>query len=149
MGLAVSVTVDQVLEIAEECVFMPFAHQGRQPDPGFDCVGLVRYPGVLLQTISPNMDYPGYPASPQRAVFQRVLNKHLVKREGDPVPSDILFLDFKGNLHLALLGYRNRMIHAVGEKLKTGWSGNVVCNDFVTPWPGRLIHVYKYPGVND
>ena len=121
-------TGHDIAEAARRLIGVPFRHQGRDPDVGLDCVGVVVVAydaaGIALHG---RTDYPRRPSGPE---LRGMLREQL--REVAPGmpwgPGDVLLIRDDGNrygLHVAIAvgdglmvtadrvpGVRARMIHA-------------------------------------
>lgn len=136
----------QVIQAARECLGTPFRHQGRKPGIGLDCVGLVRWPAVVLGLVPPTADYLTYARSPDPYVMREQLTKYA--REIPPNearPGDILWLRiYRDPTHLAILTFDHTIIHAVSDGPRC-----VVEHGFRAPWPSRVVAAFQYPGLED
>lgn len=111
------ITPEQIIQQARTYLGTPFVHQGRVPNVGLDCVGVVRAPLEELTGFAP--DYLNYQRTPDPVMMRRLLGEHLhcvspMPMYHDLQPADILwFVVEKDPQHLALFTERGTIIHAV------------------------------------
>lgn len=99
---------DQLVAIARDFLGVRFAHQGRHPATGLDCLGLLiataTKAGITLQGKMPQMlDDRQYGTRPDTEYLQAMLGNHLQVVDS-PQKGDVLLLNIGGcPQHLALV----------------------------------------------
>lgn len=112
----ISATRQRILELARECLETPFQHQGRIPGKGLDCVGLIRYPAVVLDLLDPpNADVLDYTARPNPdQMYNHLVTYFDPIQESDLIPGDFLWMQSPNPQHLALFAGET-IIHAMSR----------------------------------
>lgn len=124
---------------ARACVGKPFRHQGRVPETGLDCVGLIIH--VRSSLGLGKFDRRNYKKIPGRAAISRYGRQagFLPRPLGAGRPGDVVILRIGRWLeHAGILSDRG-IIHA-WEKY-----GRVVEHRLAPDWAARIIHVYGFP----
>lgn len=127
---------------ARACVGRPFSHQGRRPEQGFDCVGLILY--VAGEQGVGGFDRLDYGKIPVRDAISRHAAAAGFHRHplADMKPGDALILKISRRLeHAAILSDRG-VIHAC-EKY-----GRVVEHRLDEAWRRRIMAAYAFPGLS-
>lgn len=99
---------DQLVAIARDFLGVRFAHQGRHPATGLDCLGLLiataTKAGITLQGKMPQiLDDRQYGTRPDTEYLQAMLGNHLQVVDS-PQKGDVLLLNIGGRpQHLALV----------------------------------------------
>ncbi|MBA1147418.1 C40 family peptidase [Ectothiorhodospiraceae bacterium WFHF3C12] len=130
-----------VIELARSYKDTPFHHQGRQPGVGLDCVGLL---ACAFQAAGvPIRDRTNYPRQPIPADMLDALREHTerVPKRASWLPADVLWMHFDEPQHLALYTGRS-VIHAYAQV------GRVVEHRMDATWMGRVVSVWRHPGVS-
>lgn len=132
----------EVIKIARSLINTPYQHQGRTPQVGLDCIGLIIIVGHTLNLFDYN--YTNYSRAPDGQLLVNI-EKHCVKlpdlTEGalavfalSPIPHHVgIISKFRGNWGL---------IHAYQN------TGKVREHEFIKWWRDKLVGVYKLPNVN-
>lgn len=131
----------------------PFHHQGRTRGVGCDCGGLVGGVAVALGIVPADWwqttfdpIFGGYDSQPSHGTLQRVCESFMVRHHGAPDVGDVLLMRFGAEpQHLAIVAdYRHgglSMVHALAASKK------VVEHRLDATWRGRVVRVYRMPGV--
>lgn len=134
-------TRDQVVAMARTCLGVRFRHQGREPEQGLDCVGLVIYTRKQLGLSS--FDYLNYAHTPDPAKLIELLRAELVPIEIDEVqPGDVLHFRVGNNPVHVGLATDNGVIHSVANLR------GVVEHRLDDEWRSRIVAAYQIPGVS-
>jgi len=124
---------------ARRCIGSPFRHQGRHPEYGLDCIGLIVY--VARELGLSHFDVTEYKRIPAPEAISRyaAMAAYPEKPRSEMVPGDIVILRFGRYLeHAAILSDRG-IIHAC-EKY-----GGVVEHRLDRDWRARIILAYSFP----
>lgn len=127
----------KAITAARACIGTPFVAQGRLPQAGLDCAGLVIH-ALRTGGLSPT-DHHGYTLPPQPYdIFRTLAESQLVQVETIS-PGAVLLFRFHGQAqHLALACDGHNMIHAFAPV------GRVVETSIGATWMPRLLHIYSY-----
>lgn len=128
---------------ARSCVGSPFRHQGRNPDHGLDCVGLIIYVAKVLGLS--DFDLADYKKIPRREAISRSARAagFLLQPRSGMMPGDVVILRIGKYLeHSAIISDRG-IIHAC-EKY-----GRVVEHGLDAEWRSRIISVHSFPGFSN
>jgi cell wall-associated NlpC family hydrolase len=129
-----------VVAQARTCLGVRFRHQGRTPEQGLDCAGLLVYVmRTLGLTVHDCLNYSHYP---DHQVLTELLHEHLIPVSLHEVqPGDVLrFVAGRDPVHLGLATDIG-VIHAAAPHRK-------VVEHILAPSPSlRLVEAYKIPGV--
>lgn len=134
----------QVILRAESFIRTPFAHQGRCPGVGLDCIGVV---DLSIRAVFPN--FQSAPTNYEQISDGKWIIQELERRCDrvefrDILPADILGFAFvNGYLqHLALAWGAGRMIHT--------WRGSRQCmkQDISRSWMNDLHSCWRVRGLN-
>jgi NlpC/P60 family putative phage cell wall peptidase len=128
-----------LVDIARGYLGTPFHHQGRLPNVGLDCAGVVvcalKACGIAVT------DVHGYGRIPANGLFMAAVNKHCDRVDLAAVqPGDLLMFRFRdAPQHIAIVSSVNptRIIHAYQEV------GKVVENSLDAAWTARLVGCYR------
>lgn len=124
---------------ARSCVGSPFRHQGRTPEHGLDCVGLIFYVSKILGLS--DFDLADYKKIPRREAISRMTGVagFAERPKSEMMPGDVVILRIGKYLeHSAILSDRG-IIHAC-EKY-----GRVVEHRLDSEWRSRIISVHSFP----
>lgn len=124
---------------ARRSIGTPFHHQGRLPQVGLDCIGMVV---VALRAVGfcvrDRLDYGMRPDG--RALEDGLIAHGAVRVEGEPAAGDVLLFRYDGQpQHVALALGGGRMVHAFAP------AGAVVESGIGAYWARRLVAVYRLP----
>ena len=124
---------------ARRCVGSPFRHQGRVPEQGLDCVGLIVYVSKVLGLGA--FDRAVYKKIPGREAISRYAGMAGFKRlpKTSIRPGNVVILKFGRCLEHAAIVSDRGIIHAC-EKY-----GKVVEHGLDEAWRFRIISVYSFP----
>jgi cell wall-associated NlpC family hydrolase len=128
---------DTMIAAARTCLGTPFHHQGRIPQQGLDCIGLIV---VALQAtniiVQDRVDYARWPEAEALAT---ALAAHGAVPVVLPEPGDILLFVLAGRAqHVALCTAHEQMIHAYAP------AGKVVEGSIGAVWRRRLQQAYRF-----
>lgn len=120
-----------------------FRHQGRVPDVGVDCVGVVvcalKAAGGLVN------DKTGYSRIPSNGVLMKSIKEHCDQINQDEIaPGDIMLFDFgHAPQHVAVITGLDpiTLTHAYSSV------GKVVKNGFDDTWARRLVACFRIKGM--
>jgi len=125
--------------MARTCVGRPFRHQGRDPEQGLDCVGLIVY---VAKTIGlTGFDHKNYKRIPGKAAISRYAKIAGFEQcpKTEMIPGNIVILKLGKYLeHAAIISDRG-IIHAC-EKY-----GGVVEHGLDAQWRSRIMSVHIFP----
>lgn len=129
-----------VVSAARSCLGVRFRHQGRLPEHGLDCAGLVLH--VCRQLGVPVEDQQNYSHCPDHRLLTWVLHQHLIPISlHDVQPGDVLrFLSGRDPVHLGIATDIG-VIHAAALHRK------VVEHRLDNSPDLRLVEAYQIPGV--
>jgi len=134
----------QVVAAARKWIGIPFAHIGRN-EHAVDCAGLVI--AIAHELRLSDFDMRSYNQTPDGVTMRALCDQHMVPKDGDPEPGDVLLMRFKRNpQHLAIVGDypvpgQVSIIHAHRGAMK--------CVEHILnqEWRERIVRVYTIPGV--
>lgn len=129
----------KIISIARSCVGKSFRHQGRNPEDGLDCIGLIVY--VVKAIGLTGFDHKDYKKIPGKFAISRQATAAGFRRcpRNDLTPGNVLILKFGKYLeHAAIISDRG-IIHAC-EKY-----GKVVEHGLDDVWRSRIISVHAFP----
>lgn len=137
-------TGDDVVATARGWLGVPFLHQGRSRS-GVDCAGLVICVGRELGELATDFDVNGYRRSPDGSML-RECDARLVAISA-PEPGAVAMMRFSEEpQHLAfVVPYRHggfAILHALQK------SGRVVEHRLDPLWRGRIVRLFRFPGVD-
>jgi cell wall-associated NlpC family hydrolase len=126
-----------MIAAARACLGTPFHHQGRLPQVGLDCIGLVvvalRASGCAVQ------DRLDYDRQPQGEALRHALQAHGATSIALPRAGAIALFAFAGApQHVALCTAADMMIHAYAT------AGCVVETQLNAVWRRRLAGLYSF-----
>jgi cell wall-associated NlpC family hydrolase len=137
----------EIVALARETLGTPYQHQGRVNGLALDCAGVPVYVGKRL-----GMDFAdvtGYGRLPMPDEMRAALDRALVRvAKSDVSPGDVAWIRFKSEpQHLAIVG---DYVHG-GLSLIHAYNGGglraVVEHHLDAAWMGRIVAVWRYPGV--
>jgi cell wall-associated NlpC family hydrolase len=120
----------------------PFHHQGRLPQVGLDCAGVVvcaaKECGIAVD------DQQGYARTPANGMLEQAVFAHCERITlMDTVDGDILLFKFlREPQHLAVYA-EGKLIHAYSSV------GKVIENSFDDTWKRRLVGCFRLKGLTD
>jgi cell wall-associated NlpC family hydrolase len=132
-------TPSEITAAALSMVGTPFHAQGRLPDVGLDCLGVV----VCVARICgiPHQDRAAYPMRPNGELMPE-LDRQFTRVHGEPQESDVLLMAFEGEPHhVAIVISDNRIVHAYSTVRKC------VVQTYTDYWRAKVRAVYRFPGV--
>jgi cell wall-associated NlpC family hydrolase len=131
----------RVIAAARTCLGTPFRHQGRLPDRGLDCVGVIVVAARALG-MAP-ADYRDYGRLPQGGLLEARLATAGLKAV-DPAaagPGDVLVFTFeRWPRHVGLKTDRG-LLHAWAQRRR------VVEHSMTADWLARISGAFRFPGV--
>ncbi len=130
--------ISPIIAVARTYIGTPYHHQGRQPQIGLDCLGVVvcalRACGYSVN------DQTDYTQSPNGAHMLASIRAHAVgerPRHYPPQAGDLLLFRFNQQpQHCALATGDGQMIHAYAPQ------GSVVESRLSASWQSRLLHIF-------
>lgn len=131
---------EKFLALVRSYIGTPFHHQGRLPQVGLDCAGVVvcaaKECGVGVD------DQQGYARTPANGMLEQAVIAHCERIQlVEVVSGDIMLFRFlKEPQHLAVYD-AGMLIHAYSSV------GKVVRNSFDEAWRKRLVAVYRMKGM--
>mgnify|MGYP001442446068 CR=1 FL=1 len=128
---------DVMIAAARACLGTPFHHQGRVPQQGLDCIGLIV---IALQAVGIAVqDRVDYARWPEAEALAQALAAHGAAPVSAPAPGDILLFVLAGRAqHVALCTAPEAMIHAYAP------AGKVVEGSISVVWQRRLQQAYRF-----
>ncbi|CAJ3486924.1 hypothetical protein [Burkholderia pseudomallei] len=137
-----NVTRAQFIAQARTCLGARFRHQGRTPEVGLDCVGLLLYTAHSLGLT--DYDYTAYPRHPDPDELERHLNEMLEPIHVDEArPGDVYRFAFNGEAIHVGLATDVGVIHSYAIVRK------VVEHGLDDKWRDMVIEAYKIPLLED
>lgn len=143
-------TRSEIINEAREWVGTPYQHQAIVKQVGADCVGLIAGVGMATHALDVTRDdlrtvwnYGRLP-NPKRMEF--LLDKYLLRVEGEPLIGDIAWIQWRDGMpmHLALLAEhkgRETIIHSYADVRK------VTEHSLTKLWRDRIVSYWRYPNV--
>ncbi|MDD3287432.1 MAG: NlpC/P60 family protein [Alphaproteobacteria bacterium] len=128
---------DKMIFAARRCLGVPFHHQGRQPEFGLDCIGLVV---VALRAVGADVrDQLDYSSRPDGMKLVDALIEHGAVKVGDISPADVLLFRYDNQpQHVALATSGDTMIHSFAP------AGRVVETFIGDYWRRRMLGSYRF-----
>ena len=131
------VATDLMIAAARGCLGTPFHHQGRLPEVGLDCIGLVivglRAAGITVQ------DRRDYGRRPDGQSLAAALLQHGARLVPAIAAGDVLLFRYDGQpQHAALATSVDSLIHSFAP------AGAVVETAIGPYWQRRLTGVYRF-----
>lgn len=128
---------DSMIAAARACLDTPFHHQGRAPQHGLDCIGLIicalQAAGIAVQ------DRADYARWPEAEALATALERQGAVPVSPAAPGDILLFVLAGRAqHVALCTAPAQMIHAYAP------AGKVVEGSIGAVWQRRLQQTYRF-----
>lgn len=137
-------TRDEVVAAARDWLGVPFLHQGRSR-AGVDCAGLVICVARGLGELPEGYDVNGYRRAPDGSML-RECDARLVPISGLEAGAVAMMRFSEEPQHLAFVApYRHggfALIHALQK------SGRVVEHRLDPTWRGRIVRLFRFPGVD-
>jgi cell wall-associated NlpC family hydrolase len=129
--------VDTAIAAARACLSTPFHHQGRTPDVGLDCIGLII---VALRAVNISVrDRTDYGRRPDGKSLVAALEAHGAKPTNTIQRGDILLFRYdRQPQHVALATGIDSMIHSFAP------AGEVVETQVGDYWKRRLVGIYRF-----
>lgn len=127
----------RMVAAARACLGTPFHHQGRLPQHGLDCIGLVI---MAMQAADYQVrDQAGYARWPVGTMLEQALIQHGACLVPHQQAGDVLLFALAGVAqHVALCSGVGHMIHAYAPV------GAVVETQISPVWQRRLVGVYRF-----
>ena len=127
----------RMIASARACLGTPFAHQGRLPMVGLDCIGLVVV--ALTAAGCAVKDETSYAPRPDGISLIRAIEEHGGVCVSDIQAGDILVFRYDQQpQHVALALSGTRLIHSFAP------AGKVVETDIGAYWRRRLVAIYRF-----
>lgn len=137
-----NVTREQFIAHARTCLGARFRHQGRAPEQGLDCVGLLLYTAHSLGLTT--FDYTAYPRHPDPDQLEAHLKAMLEPISVDQAkPGDVYRFAFNGEAIHVGLATDIGVIHSYAIARK------VVEHGLDDKWSAMVIEAYKIPMLED
>ena len=139
---------EKIVEVARGLIDTRWRHQGRDPEKGLDCVGLVIWVGWELGLVPRDFDFGGYRRQPDGKALARALGQQAVEKSWtDREPGDIVLLRDISTVwpcHMGLLATRPgsqypTLIHSWAKIRR-----RVVEVRFDEEWQSRMVGLYSY-----
>lgn len=122
---------------AMRLVGAPFRHQGRLPEFGLDCAGVVLW---CCKIAGCEFTWPAtYRIDPSPIELLEALGRHFSRVEGEPEPGDVVAFQFpadKGPKHVGIYVGDGSMIHVFGRSSR-------VRLDLLAAWADRMHSVWR------
>jgi len=132
-------------EAARKYLGVKFLHQGRNPQVGIDCVGLVVLAASDCGIPVWHYDHTGYSKDPANGQLEARLKTAFGDSKEDIQPGDVVSIDFRGaTRHLAVVGQADdglTLIHTSSS------SGRVSEHRLANPWLKRITGIYRLEAV--
>ena len=136
------ITNTQIVPVARTLINTPYAHHGRTPQVGVDCIGVVILVGHQLELF--DYDYLNYSRDADGSLI-RIVEKHC-----QPLPTIT-----EGAIAVFKL---SAIPHHVGiiSKFRESWglihayqnTGKVREHEFIQWWQNKLVGLYAFPNVS-
>lgn len=143
---------EKIVETARALVGGPWRHQGRSPETGLDCAGLVIWVGWELGLVPHDFDFRGYRREPDGRTLAQALALHAVQKQWPNwEPGDIVLLrdiSTRWPCHMGILAVRPKseypnLIHS-WAKMKR----RIIEVRFDEEWQSRMVGLYRYKGLS-
>lgn len=127
---------DRIVELARDCIGVPFVHQGRSMS-GMDCAGILVH--VLRGLDLPFCDDKGYPRRPFDGMLEKIL---LAEPSLEQIPKselakgDVMLCRVKRAPQHLLICAGDTVIHAYAD------TGRVV-EQRLSRWQSNVTHVFR------
>lgn len=140
-----------MVERARSFVGVPFLHQGRDPEIGLDCLGLVL---AMMHGCRYRLDfhYDTYPAQPHKHTLYRHLKAETVEIDAaDILPADLLLLRYDRHpQHVAVVSsfepyFKQGIIHSYNDTSIQ----KVVEHTLDHMWRQRIVTAFRFPVFTD
>jgi cell wall-associated NlpC family hydrolase len=137
---------ETIQEQARKYLGIPWRHQGRNPDVGIDCAGLVVL--IAKDLGLSNYDAVNYHRNPMNDAFIRHFADNMEKRRivdrkmGDVV----LFKDKMFSCHSGIVTFKNgqeHLLHAYAKRKQ------VIEEPFTEEWRKKISYCFRFHGVID
>lgn len=140
----------QIVAAARACIGTPFRHQGRLPDRGLDCAGLIIYAGCSTGAADPYA-FTNYPKFPNEGAVQYELAANMDRVPGglkDAAAGDVVLLaDHRYAVHMGVLAgepSRFTLVHASARSPRCVTEGGLDAD-----WQKLVRGVWRYRKVED
>ncbi|MDD3182358.1 MAG: NlpC/P60 family protein [Alphaproteobacteria bacterium] len=129
--------IDCLIESARACLGTPFHHQGRLPQVGLDCIGLII---VALRSVGLAVhDRTDYAQRPDGVSLIAALVAHGAVPVTTVEAGDVLVFRYDQQpQHVALAVTSERLIHSFAP------AGKVVESEIGAYWRRRLVGIYRF-----
>ena len=135
-----SVTAQMVLDEARTWLDTPFHHQGRLKGVGVDCIGVII--GVAHALGISDFNTVDYGRIPNGNMLRALLEQNMLSVPiWDSRPGDIGLFTFEREPQHVAIFTDTGLLHSYQQVKKC------VEHSFLTPWPQRLVAVFRYQGV--
>ena len=127
--------INKMLDYAKSMLGTPWHHQGRVPNVGLDCAGLIL---MSLKDCGLIVNAPiDYARKVDPDVMLKVITDYCDAVEGGMIDGDLIFMTFRHvPQHVGLYIGNNRMIHC--------YEGHgVVIQELVPFWKNRIVGTYR------
>jgi cell wall-associated NlpC family hydrolase len=119
----------------------PFRHQGRNPDIGIDCIGLIVLAGEDAGHLFPVFDRTDYGKDPVDGLLEEMLRLAFGPPLSDMQPGDIVAIDFKGAVrHVGIVGEHPAGLSLIHTNMAVG---RVTEARIDWKWRKRIKGVYR------
>lgn len=142
MSSTVGINRASMVETARRCLNTPFRHQGRLPQIGIDCVGVLVHVARAHQMA--HVDRRAYPRRPDKTTLLAMLREQPSLYEldsyTDAQEADVLVFEFIGKSRPQHVGMKTTigLIHADGE------AGFVTEHPLDADWLGHITHAFGW-----
>lgn len=127
----------KMIKAVKACIGTPFHHQGRAPNVGLDCIGLVIV-GLKAAGVSVT-DQNGYAMRPDGKSIIAALEVHGAKKADCILAGDVLVFRYDNQpQHVAVALSSDELIHAFAP------AGKVVRSHIGSYWKRRLVSIYRF-----
>lgn len=134
-------TSDDIVSAARALVGVPFRHQGRNPEIGLDCVGLVA--AIANGFGLPVVDRLDYARTPGRGQLEAALESQpCLEKIASLEPACVVLMRISRSPQHVGIYTGASMIHAWSD------AGKVCEHDFDDKWRGRVVRIYRFKGMS-
>lgn len=138
---------NEAVELCLEQVGKEFVEQGRNPEVGFDCVGLIVY---VAQSLGLKVeDLKGYSQMPSNGYFLKAIDNNLIKVKPDDVKvGDLVIFSMLSEFHhiamITKIEPQMWICHAV-----SGTTNKVVTHEFGQYWKSKKHRFYRFKEIEE
>lgn len=127
-------------EAARTFIDVPFKHQGRNPEFGIDCIGLVKLSLALLGVVTPDRrNYPRDPDGTLNDAMRSVFGPEAFGLRAD----DAVSIRYKGQArHVAIVGENRNGLTLIHTDARIG---RVVEQPLDDRWRKRIVASWRLP----